>query len=386
MHIVYARQPFPERWTTAVFLAGPTPRSPDVPSWRPAALAWLERAGFDGAVFVPEDASGAVHGDYLDQVEWERDGLRLADQIVFWIPRDLETLPGFTTNVEFGRWVGSDKVVLGFPEGSPKNRYLAWMAGEEKVPVEHSLEGTLQTALERAQPALRSGGERHVPQQIWHTPMFQAWYAALRAAGNRLDGAEPLWLYRVGWNGQRFAWILKVVVWVASEQRHKQNEWVFARSDISTVVLHRRRPAPMESEIVLVREFRSPARTADGFIHELPGGSAPVDHPDPREVAADEVREETGLEIAGERLVPLGTRQLAGTLSSHVAHAYAAELTEAELAQAKALALAETPHGAGGSERTVVEVTTLGALLTDDRVDWSTLGMVTRALGIAIGA
>lgn len=380
MHVVYARQPFPDRWTSALFLAGPTPRSAEVPSWRPAALELLARAGFDGVVFVPEDASGAVRADYTDQVEWERQGLHFADQIVFWIPRDLETLPGFTTNVEFGRWAPSEKVVLGFPEGSPKNRYLAWMAEAERAPVHHSLEATLAEALGRLRPAPRVDGERHVPQCVWHTPMFQSWYAALRAAGNRLDRAELLWQYRVGWSGQRFAWILKVKVWVAAEQRHKSGEWVLARPDVAMVVLHRRRADPLDSEIVLVREFRAPGRSADGFVRELPGGSSHEGEQAPRAVAAEEVREETGLAIAAERLRPLGARQLMATLSSHVGHAFAVELTEEELMQARALAAAETPHGAGGGERTVVEVTTLRALMGDGRADWATVGVAARAL------
>ncbi len=380
MHVVYAREPFPDRWTTALFLAGPTPRSPAVPSWRPAALEHLARAGFDGVVFVPEDASGSVRADYVDQVEWEREGLHLADQIVFWIPRDLESLPGFTTNVEFGRWATSEKVVLGFPPEAPKNRYLEWMAGAERIPVHRTLAATLDEALARCRPALRVAGERHVPQIVWHTPMFQAWHAAQRAAGNRLDHAELLWQYKVGWSGQRFAWILKVKLWIAAEGRHKTGEWVLARPDVSAVVLHRRRPDPLDSEIVLVREARAPARGEGGFVRELPGGSSPEGEHDAREVAVEEVREETGLVIAADRLRPLGSRQLVATLSSHVGHAFAVELSDAELAEARALAAAETPHGAGGGERTVVEVTTLRALLTDGRADWSTVGMAARAL------
>lgn len=379
MHVVYAKQPFPDRWTTALFLAGPTPRDPAVPSWRPKALEYLERRGFDGVVFVPEDTSGVVR-DYIGQVEWERDGLRFADRIVFWIPRHTETLPGFTTNVEFGRWATSGKVLLGFPESAPKTRYLAWLAGEEGIPVAHSLEHTLDRALSDARPALRSNGERYVPQHLWHTPVFQAWYEALRKAGNRLDGAEHLWHYRVAWSGQLFAWILKVNIWVAAEERHKSGEWVFARADVSTAVLFKRAQSLLDSDVVLVREYRAPARTADGFVHELPGGSAPRDGEEPRAVAAEEIHEETGLSIAAERLRPLGSRQVAATLSAHVAHAYAAEITDAELAQARALAEAGTPHGSGGSERTVVEVTTLNALLEDQRADWSTIGMTLAAL------
>jgi hypothetical protein len=39
----------------------------------------------------------------------------------------LETLPGFTTNVEFGRYVGSGRCVYGRPEGAPHTRYLDWL-------------------------------------------------------------------------------------------------------------------------------------------------------------------------------------------------------------------------------------------------------------------
>ena len=38
--------------------------------------------------------------------------------------------------------------------------------------------------------AERRGGERGVPLHVWRTATFQAWYAAARAAGHRLDGAR----------------------------------------------------------------------------------------------------------------------------------------------------------------------------------------------------
>src|SRR4051812_25224758 len=84
----------------SIFLAGPTPRRPEVPSWRPQALGLLRQLGFGGAVYVPErrDWSGRV--SYLDQVEWEYAGLEHCSVVAFWVPRDVQTLPGFTTNVE----------------------------------------------------------------------------------------------------------------------------------------------------------------------------------------------------------------------------------------------------------------------------------------------
>ena len=124
MRIVYARQPVPDSFSRAIFLAGPTPRTPEVPSWRPRALELLAARGYDGVVFVPEDADGSRRFDYSDQVGWETEGLELADVIVFWIPRELDTLPGFTTNVEWGMWLNSGKCVLGAPADAPKLRFL----------------------------------------------------------------------------------------------------------------------------------------------------------------------------------------------------------------------------------------------------------------------
>ena len=394
MQVIYANQPAPETWTSAIFLAGPTPRSAEVPSWRPEALRLLEAAGYDGVVFVPEDEGGEWRHSYLAQVEWESTGLNFADVIVFWVPRQLDTMPAFTTNVEFGHWVGSGKVVLGYPPGAPKNRYLDWLLEHHargRRP-EETLEATLDAALARigdasAGGAPRTGGERHVPLDIWRTPSFRAWYDSLTRAGHRLDGARQRWAFRSRkGGGQVFAWVLQVEVWIPSEGRHKTNEWVFARSDIAAVALWR---APertgglaglLETELVLVREFRAPARTPDGFVHELPGGSS-TETGDPLVVASEELREETGLTVAPERLKPLGSRQLAGTLSSHHGHLFAAELTAGEMARARAVAAAGTVHGApDSSERTTVEVTTFGAMLREGLCDWTTLGMVAAAL------
>ncbi len=88
----------------SIFLAGPTPRRPDVSSWRPAVLDLLRMLGFAGRVLVPERRDWSARFSYLDQVEWEHAGLEGCTVVAFWVPRDLERLPGFTTNVEFGRY------------------------------------------------------------------------------------------------------------------------------------------------------------------------------------------------------------------------------------------------------------------------------------------
>ena len=384
MQVVYAKEEFPESWTKSIFLVGPTPRKEaPVLSWRHRALEVLEAQGYDGVVFIPEERSGQWQGSYTDQTEWEKSGLKFADRIVAWVPRDLETMPAFTTNIEFGLWVSSGKLILGHPEGAPKTRYLDWLLADEVGGDWHpTLEGTIEAALEGiGDGAKRRGGERYVPLHIWETPMFQEWYKTLLWNGNRLDEADVKWIGTVTDKRILFAWILWVKVWISSEKRHKENEWVFSRKDISTVVLYRPNPSLLDTMVVLVREFRSPCRNDDGLVHELPGGSSVKPDQDPLQIASEEVREETGLRIPADRFTFIGNRQLVATLSSHHAFCYAAPITAEELAEAVEMAENQEIHGVEeDSERTYVEVTTVEDLLSDNRMDWSMMGMLMQAL------
>lgn len=393
MQIVYAHQSFPESWTSAIFLAGPTPRSTDVASWRPAAIEALERAGYDGVVMVPEVEDGVWKSGpdaYDAQVEWERRGLDLADVILFWIPRELPHMMGLTTNVEFGLYLKSDKVVLGAPPEAVSIKYLERIMrrdiGESHryETIEDTVQGALQKINGYAPLKLRSGGERCVPLHIWSLPSFQSWYQNMVTVGNRLEDAKLLWHFKPQKARSVFSFVLWVKIWIASEQRFKANEIVLSRTDISSVVLYHHPEGStdiMDTEIVLVREFRSPANTPDAMIHELPGGSSIKPGKHPCQVASDEVHEETGLIIKMDRFQALGSRQLAGTLSTHKSHLFAAPLTESEMITAKNLALAEEAQGVeSDSERTYVEVCTFRELLYQAKVDWSTIGMISKVL------
>lgn len=111
----------------SIFLAGPTPRGDDIESWRKNACSDLEKMGFDGVVYVPEYSTGKAKADYTDQAMWEREALTEASCIVFWIPRELPAMPGFTTNAEFGYWLHTGKVLYGRPFGASKIKYLDWL-------------------------------------------------------------------------------------------------------------------------------------------------------------------------------------------------------------------------------------------------------------------
>ena len=115
---------------TSIFLVGPTPRSSDVESWRPTALLYLEE--FDGIVYVPEMRSAdQTRLDYTFNAEWEHEALNASTVIVAWVPRDLETMPAFTTNVEFGYFVSSGKLIYGRPDDAPNCKYLDWLYEKE---------------------------------------------------------------------------------------------------------------------------------------------------------------------------------------------------------------------------------------------------------------
>jgi hypothetical protein len=152
MKVFYSDMELPQKFGKSIFLAGPTPRDADIKSWRLEALEILEKAEYDGSVFIPERQSGWAGVDYIEQVKWEHDALADVDIIVFWIPRDIEgKMPGFTTNVEFGMCIRRDNVVYGRPDKSDKNRYLDYLYKQQMGLDPHRcLKSTLRKAVEKA--------------------------------------------------------------------------------------------------------------------------------------------------------------------------------------------------------------------------------------------
>lgn len=149
MNIIYSRQNIPENIGKSIFLAGPTPRDASVQSWRPEAIRILNEMGFDGTILSPEDSDGSRKFEYDDQIEWEWEGLKKATCIGFWVPRELQLMPAFTTNIEWGKWYESGKVVLGYPENTPKMSYFKYCAEKNDIPLSHNLSDTLKSAVEK---------------------------------------------------------------------------------------------------------------------------------------------------------------------------------------------------------------------------------------------
>jgi 8-oxo-dGTP pyrophosphatase MutT (NUDIX family) len=389
MQVVYANQTPPNSWKSAIFLAGPTPRNnPEgatAKSWRPEALEHLESLHYDGVVFVPEDKDGTWLHNYDDQIEWEEKCLNYADIIIFWIPRELELMPAFTTNDEWGYWKATDptKLVLGTPPNTPKIRYQQYYADKLHIPQAENLKDTCLTAVEKigdTTDCLRSEGERNVPLHIWRTQSFKTWYQYLLSAGNRLDHARVEWVLRAGQEKQIiFFWTMHVAVYITAEDRHKTNEVVIGRPDISTILLYERCDPVEESRIVVVKEFRSPVANDEGYVFELAGGSSWDTDTNPLQTAVEECAEEVGLSLAPDRFTQHETNQIAPTALSHQLHLFSAELSTEEMntiAQNQ-----DIPHGVTeDSERTWAHVYTYNELLNSNSIDWSTLGMISKVL------
>ena len=135
----------------SIFLAGPTPRSADVPSWRPEAIRILEGMPYwDGDVIVPEPAPGGSWPEREGaQIAWEWLGLHTASVVAFWVPRNMRDMPGLTTNTEFGLMCATGKAVYGRPPKAEKCDYLDALARRSGVPIHRSLESLLYDAVAR---------------------------------------------------------------------------------------------------------------------------------------------------------------------------------------------------------------------------------------------
>src|SRR6266404_785175 len=114
----------------SVFIAGPTVRNNETKSWRPDLINELSKLNplyFKNTIILsPECRNDIWLDNYDNQISWEQKHLEIADLLIFWVPRELNHMPAFTTNIEFGMYINdlNKDVIYGRPENSPKNKYL----------------------------------------------------------------------------------------------------------------------------------------------------------------------------------------------------------------------------------------------------------------------
>ncbi len=122
MKVYYSNEKI-KKGQKSIFLAGTTAK--DVNNdWRNKVVELLESKGFDGVVYNPDYTNLEIKNSYEDQLKWELKGVSEATAVLFWIERDIPERPGLTTNVEFGYWLHSGRVVYGRPDTSVKCLYL----------------------------------------------------------------------------------------------------------------------------------------------------------------------------------------------------------------------------------------------------------------------
>jgi 8-oxo-dGTP pyrophosphatase MutT (NUDIX family) len=383
MHIIYAFQPFPRTFHTSLYLAGPTPRDPTIPSWRPHALYLLHALAYDGVVFLPESPHGQQRGDYDKQMMWELEAMRRADVVLFWIPAERNTFPAYTTRVEFGCQMHSGKVTLGIPRDAYKTCYIEKLAQYHHLRLHQTLPETVTAALAKVgEGAARSGAECLVPLEIWRAPHFQAWYAAQTAAGHTLvDVPNIEWVFRVGADCAFPLFIaLHVVIRVHGEDRIKANEAVILRPNIVTVCAYCPGDTRADDRFLLVKEYRTSVMNAQGFVFEFPGGSSWQPGADPIAVAMDEFEQETGMRLARERLRILERRQIAATMVANEALLVAVRLEPAEM-EALVARQGVIYGNTSEMERTTLQVLTRQQIMEGRLVDYTTLGQLSLVSG-----
>lgn len=256
MDIVYNQQTPRDPAAPCIFLAGPTPR-PDqrtVASWRPRALRELARQGFDGTVIVPEPAPGEAWPRYREQVLWEHRNLAAADCVLFWVPRDMDTLPAMTTNIEYGMYMHSGKTVLGAPRGAPHLRYMRTTADLLGILRATSLRETVALAIAHADSVHDADGRIVARPLAWRGDYVRVELTRYR---NRLGEIRRYETVRRNTFGDIVS--------------------VFALTDTN--------------EVVLVKSFRVPH---NAWVVEKPAGLADRTAELPAELAARELAEETG--------------------------------------------------------------------------------------------
>jgi len=135
--VIYAQSPL-DIEGKSIFLAGPTPRDANVKGWRQDFIERFKKHGFKGTILLPEfeDLKDFTKDFAYDkQIEWEHRAMQDADIILFWIPRVLPDMPGFTTNTEYGYWLAKEpsKIRLGIPQYAVKCDYIRFTAKQEGI-------------------------------------------------------------------------------------------------------------------------------------------------------------------------------------------------------------------------------------------------------------
>lgn len=389
MQIIFCNEGFPEEVKKTLFLAGPSPRKSGESNWRVLALELLATAGYDGTVFVPMTRK-QLYGesfdeelDYEKQCEWEQTAMDMADVILFYVCRR-ENNQGLTTNVEFGKYLKSGRIVYARPEGAIQTRYLDNQAYRQNLNVYSSLTVAINRTISLLGNGVqRKGIECFIPAVVFCTKAFQSWYRNFLGVGNKLSKFTVESIYGSIYTDGIFGFVGRPTVDITTERRSKSDELIFARSPISITGLYYQHEDGKRSYI-LVREFRAAVNNNEGYVYEFPSGSD-KEGTEPLANAAKELVEETGLHITDlSRFVSLGAKQLFATFMSTPADVFALSLTKEEFESIQRRADNNETLGENSYEQIKLFIASDEDLYNDYPIDLATHGIINLIKGFKL--
>lgn len=399
LEVVYNRQEPPKMFSKSIYLAGTNIVEEDeVHTWRDRVIDILKAKKFDGCVFFPEESRLYEDGDnstaYPDpndlsglkaQTEWERTWMNAADAVLFWFPRNLKCL-GLTSNVEYGKYFSLPRVFVGSPfsaKNQDYNCYLKVLNNMAEKKWYEDLETIVSSALDYiGVGSYRRDFERKIPLEIWTNQSFVSWKDQMERndIGAKITDIEVIYEEPTSPGSKDvFLWTVRPTIYLEAEKRYKKGDIVCGRPDVCSIVIYSDEEDP---RIVLVKEFRPSIRNKEGYVLELPSGSY---HGGAKGVrsALMELKEETGIDISWsqeQNAILVGERQQLPTLCANANIAHKMKVSSLEMFNIEDFVKDKTFGLEEETERTYVEIKRFSEILKEQRVDWTTLGIITQAL------
>lgn len=139
---------FVKDYKDLIFLAGPCPREHFENDWRIEAIDLFKKYNFSGDIANP--TNDHYDNNLFNQTNWEVETLYKSSLIFCWIPRDIKNKHyALTTNIEFGEFLDSNKIIVGFPDDSDNNDYLRIRCEMYGIKVYNNLDDMVKEAVKR---------------------------------------------------------------------------------------------------------------------------------------------------------------------------------------------------------------------------------------------
>lgn len=163
-----------QNFRNSIFLAGCSYRdgSLNSMSWRREIELIIQQKEVETSVeftlIIPEmNPNIPLYLTSEDIYRWETFMLSRSSSILFWIPRDMQDLPGLTTNIEFGEWMSKEGVFVGYPDDAEKNGSIKVRCEHYNKVIHNNLYGLVQAVIDDLlrEPKVFFTSDTHFGQQ-----------------------------------------------------------------------------------------------------------------------------------------------------------------------------------------------------------------------------